>query len=380
MVYLILIILLLVSIYRHDIHKKPFNKFLVIFYPIIFALLAGLSYRMGVDCIRYEAKYEYISFSNLDFDYLSQEPGYLIFICICKYLHLPWFMVHTIICLFLNLSISTFFKRFAYHSYFTCLLIYAFLFYYLFNFEILRQSISMSILLLYFAKNGINIRKGYFATVLFASVFHYVAIIAFIIPLIIRVKWNVKKSIFVLFSVIIVGNIIALRFGDFLRVLESLYSGLGRYNEMYADSETYTSRLNIFGQIQVLFLQILPFMIPLVFCLKVKSSNNGINILVLCYCIFILLGTYVSILNRISYFFSIPAIVLLCNYLVTIKNKFTSFPIVMLLIMNIYVFYNLTDGYDFKNIQKLHPYTSVIDKSVDYDREVWIDRVVYKNY
>lgn len=377
MIYIFVIILLLVSIIRHDINGKPYNKYIANFYPILFAMLAGLSYRMGIDCIRYEMYYEEISFNSLVFDTFAKEPGYQIFTSTCKLLHLPWYIVHTIICMFVNVSIASFLKKYSCRSYFTSLFIYFFLFYYLFNFEILRQSIAMALILRYISINGVNSRKGYYFTVLFAFTFHYVAIVAVLIPLFVRIQWNAKKCILALSFVCIIGNIIALKFGDFLRILEIIYSGLGRY-AIYSDNEDYTLKLNLFGQIQVLFLQILPFIIPLLFSQKRYLSNN--NAITLLYAIFVMLGTYVSILNRISYVFSIPAIVLLSNYLILYRTKlyrlFRSFIIIMLLIY-CYQFYCLKDKYDFAGFQKLYPYTSILDKSAVYDREVWLDNYIY---
>ena len=383
MIYLFVIILLLISIIQHDINGKPYGKFLANFYPILFALIAGLSYRMGVDCIRYENSYESLAFSNLEFDPLAQEPGYLVFVCLCKSISLPWFVAHTIVCLFVNISVSVFFQKYSKQSYFTCLLIYAFLFYYLFNFEILRQSIAMSIILLYLSKNDIRFSTKYFANVLIAFTFHYVAISALSLPLLLRIKWNWKRLLTTFIIIIIIGNIIALKFGDFLALLELLYSGLGRYNEMYSDSETYTSRLNLFGQIQIIFLQIIPFFIPLIFFLQKKIGNNVLCAITIFYGLLVLLGTYVSILSRISYLFSIPAVSLLSNYMIRFRLNSNIIPrciVGMMFIMNVYVFYNQEDGYDFKNIQKLQPYSSVIDKEYIPERESWIDRIVYSKY
>lgn len=383
MIYFLFLLFLVVSIYRHDLRKKPYSKFLMYTYPIILALIAGLSYRMGVDCIRYENSYENLSFSNLEFDVLAQEPGYLVFVCFCKYIRLPWFVVHTMICLFVNISVSRFLQKYSKQSYFTSLVIYAFLYYYLFNFEILRQSIAMSIILLYLSKNDSCLGKEYFTYVLIAFTFHYVAIAAFILPLFLRIKWNMKRLLTTYIITIIVGNIITLKFGDFLALLEVLYFGFGRYKEMYSDSETYTSRLNLFGQIQVIFLQIIPFLLPLIFFLKKKIGNNILCVITILYGLFVLFGTYVSILSRISYLFSIPAVSLLSNYMVRFRmnsNIISRCIVGTMLTMNVYVFYNQEDGYDFKNIQKLQPYSSVIDKEYIPERESWIDRIVYFKY
>ena len=216
MIYLLIFIIIFICVIRYDLSCcKQYKKESLFFITFILIMTSGLSYRLGGDGYCYFREYDkYLPLWDLDakyFDSFSNRlPGWLILTSITKSLIDDyWFfkLVHAIIInsLFIyGLSKCT-------RYIFTGILFYFVLLYFEFNFQILRESLSISIFMYSLPFYFNNKWKKYYACCIFALFFHESSLVAFILPLFRLWDKNSKIKIvfvFLLFLIVIYGQVI----------------------------------------------------------------------------------------------------------------------------------------------------------------------------
>lgn len=156
MIYVFLFLLLLYGVIRYDVNGNIQNR-LYYFYYIVLLLtfVSGLSYRLGADTVVYMAEYdEYKSLYNSycqNFNFLDEgrQLGWVLLLSIVKTIGGSFSFLKLLCSLWINFVYANFiFKHTKYV--FTALLLYYFAFYTNSNFEIMRESISISFFLLAF--------------------------------------------------------------------------------------------------------------------------------------------------------------------------------------------------------------------------------------
>lgn len=213
MVYLVLLLLLVycsIKFTGKDTSDKSYKDWLWIC-SIFMIAIAALRFEIGADtALSYMPNYEkYNDIAHLsldDFDATDYQPGWLVLIALCKYVTPDFYFFQFIHALILNLSILFFLKNNC-KSIFVALLSYFLINYLEFNTECLRESMSISFVLIAFEMYK---RKKYILTISLAFVafnFHVSAIGALIIPFIHNIKFS-RRSFAIISIIAIVSPFI----------------------------------------------------------------------------------------------------------------------------------------------------------------------------
>lgn len=204
-VYIIPLIYCLICILLFDCHRKTQGR--GVFYNILLIyliLLAGFSYRVGSDSGGYMEGFKDIpdifELSTNSFEILSYQPFYLIFCSLCKTVVSDIWFMHLcqswVVCLVIFHFIR---KRTQYI--FTGALLFMTCIYTYFCYEIYKESLAVSMLLLGYPYLEKKKYTKYYIFAFFALMFHYSGVVAFFIPFVQKIRFN--KKFFVWFFVVI---------------------------------------------------------------------------------------------------------------------------------------------------------------------------------
>jgi hypothetical protein len=191
MIYIFVIFILLFFIYIYDIGKFFKGKRYTLFFIwLSFAIIAGLSYRVGIDAIRYAENFvrqpNIFELAKFDFADSREDPLWVVFSSIFRTISDNFIFLHLSHALIVNGVILYFISKYASLP-FTALLIYFLTCYLFFNFEILRESLAVSVYLFAYKpltkKNWVK----YYLITLIAFFIHSSASIAFFIPFLLTI-------------------------------------------------------------------------------------------------------------------------------------------------------------------------------------------------
>ena len=213
MIYLTILVYILILVYIYDIKRS--SKGFVTHYRLllaVFILVAGLSYRLGIDLIRGEESFSYakggvISLRSYMDIYEWQngtEPLWLFTRGIIRFFTSEFFVWHLIVAAVFNITVFWFLRKYS-PAFFTSVFLYAIFSYCHFNFEVLRESMSLVFILIglsYLFRDKPRYIT-YFLLIIPAVLFHRFAYIAILLPL---VKF-VKNNGFYISLVVVVASI-----------------------------------------------------------------------------------------------------------------------------------------------------------------------------
>ncbi len=401
MIYLIIIIILIPLIYHYDYRNHIRNRNLWFnFILLILILVSGLRYRLGVDTLNYVEHYKYSpdlsNFFSTDFSQTRFGIGYLILSSICKSITNDFTLLQLIISTFVNTSILRFFYKNT-PRVFSAILLYFCICYLYYNMEIIREAIAISMFLISWRYFVEHLWIKYYLCVLIAFLFHPSSLILVFLPLgflpvfnrLFNLNWTTPVWIIIFYGV---GIFLSIRFFDLLRLIN--LSQADTYADMYEMSDQSNSiNLNILGIISFTTISIL---YPLVatWCINSGKVRNkffsdpkyasALYVIIFWSIYFAVFSQSIFILTRFSNYFT-PFIVLVISDVLfdrillsklNLKLKL-SFPLWAILIFPYFLFSmaNLFSQYhdtSYRTIQKYYPYSSVLTKEIDADREKMI--------
>lgn len=236
MVYLLTFILLLFFVYHYDIQKnEDYINEAFIFLWLIFVLISGLRYHIGADAVGYELVYKNTP-SFLDPNWYDKmmafwhrghndryKIGWIIYSMVMKTLSGNFVALQLSNAFIVNTAIFITIKRYS-KLLFMPLLIFACSFTFVsFEFELMREVISVSIFMLwaypaFIKENWLN----YYIVTFISYNFHPSAMVMFLLPLVRNINWNTRQFIYYLiipsiflgiFGRMIVSNSLDLIFG-----------------------------------------------------------------------------------------------------------------------------------------------------------------------
>jgi|SRR5690554_487807 len=197
MIYLITLLILVFLSARYDFNsEREFSNKWYNLVLIVLILIAGLRYKVGGDTIEYFSYFESIkpwSDTNIS-DIILGKYALLwnVFATTCKTLSKDFYVLQIIQASFVNLTIFWFIKKYSKYK-FTSVLIYFIFIYLYFNFEILRESIAVSLFLIAYSSFERKKWLNYYIIILVAFLFHPSAIILFLAPFINLIKFSVES-------------------------------------------------------------------------------------------------------------------------------------------------------------------------------------------
>lgn len=397
MLYLSVIVLLFLLCYHFDYKKnKLYRKGWYIFILVVFILIAGLRYRIGVDTVRYEELFDYFpdlsEFFTFDFESTRFAPGYLFINAIVKSIIPNFVAMQFTVAIFVNVTLF----YFIYHNtknIFFALLLYFICQYFNYNFEILRESCAISMFLIgwpYFVKKKY---WKYYVCVLFATLFHTSALVTIFLPLlrnrILLPLFTISyRTIFVIIGVLAISIVVSSVFFDWIRLIQ--FSQIENYADIYENTVYAEGRdLNIIG---LLVRTINIIIYPLGAGLLLKSSHihlpafqrnpkylSALGIMLLCYIFFSIASTQIRIFYRFTnYFYPFLFIVLsTVNYkdiYINLQRYRLGFGVWCMLMLpyfalNIYGNFESLGDSGISKIHRYYPYESILDPKMDPTRE-----------
>ena len=391
MIYIIVLIALIVLSYQYDYLKKNKHKQLWYYIMLIlFILIAGLRYRIGVDSIRYDRGFAfYPSLCNLaadDFIYSSYQPLYILLTAIARSFSDEFWMLQLLHSVLVNVVVFRFFRLNTKNVFLSILLYFIFL-YSSYLFEVMRESSAVCMLLLgweFFKKDEWIIFTIF---IFLATLFHISALPLLILPVLRLFKvWSHldvnKYTILYLVVIYIVGSIIQRVFFDYIIQLNLIESVTDKANR-YVDSDLAGSQLNIFGIIENCIRQIL---FPFLGCLILKKQNsldkNVESMLIICFS-FIVLSFSISLAYRYNNYLYPFALIVMADAIYSKKifcykksyirlKSFNSWLAIIAIIAIIQIrgcYLVPIRNTSYKDYMRYYPYANIITKKVDNNRE-----------
>ena len=320
MLYIIILVLILLLSLRYDICGKKRLR-LPCYYGmlLVFILVAGLRWRVGLDTVNYLGDF-YHKIPTLDgysFN-VFQSPLFEFINSLVKTLGGRFYVVQFIHAAFINILI---FKYITKHSsyIFTCLFFYAILCYTYYNMEIMRGSMSIAVCL--FANDYIIEKKwvkGYLLYV-FALMFHPQTILLFFLPFLFPILKMGYKVIPVFLAFYALGIIANELLSDYLFLLD-WDSSIERKASNYMANEYYNSTNNksFLYFVLKIFVPLLYSILCILYTKKVKRNPSLLKLepLLILYICFLLFKSHFFIAYRYLDYYTIYICLLFSEFIV----------------------------------------------------------------
>lgn len=348
---------------------------------LVFILVAGLRWRIGIDTPVYLYQYYHgiptlDNFSWRDYS-ITESPLFKLIESFVKTIGGRFYIVQIIQASIVNVLIFRYIKKHSRYL-FACLFFYTIVCYTTYNMEIMRGSLSI-VICLYANDYILNKKwvKGYLLYLL-SVFFHAQSILMFILPLLYFLRFN-KSGLVACVIAFLMGTIIMNLFGDYMFIFET-DDAIATKIETYSSSSKYGTQA---GNINFFLVQIFPMLLYSIFStmlVKWNSPNNmllKLEPLVLIGVLFILIRMNLEIAYRYVDFFKIyfvlffsESFILLAKGLRSYSKNFAllrSYIIFIPFFLVVFVYnYLLTENYSLRYT----PYSTIIDREVSREREM----------
>lgn len=310
--YLTIVLFLGVGVVLFDIKKQTENKsFFLLVCFLLLVIMSSIRYRVGGDSLSYEDYYDGMPNLNnyvdyLDYNPFSYQPLWLLFVAICKSISSEFYVLQIMHALLFNLSLFLFINKHTTYVFSTLLLLFFSLLYFYYSFEILRESLAISVFLF----NIENLEKKrwtrYYALVLISFLFHISAFFLFFLPLLKKIELTKMKIYFLLFFAIVLFFLKGFIFSvltPFL-ILEAMKNKADTYSEM-----TF-SLVGFLAFFSVRVLLVLPFLFY-----RISTKVKTFRWLDFSFLIFSIMAQYFVGFERLLNYFYIIYFVLFVNFI-----------------------------------------------------------------
>jgi hypothetical protein len=387
MIYLVIIVYLLFLIYHFDYKGKIAGKKRWFYLTcIIFILLSGLRYRVGGDTVGYMEMYD--DFPTLftvdwkNFETIFQ-PLWVLFVLIHKTITPDFALLQFTHAIILNVSLFAFIKKRTDHLFIFIFFYFIMQYYFLLNFEVLRESLAAAIFLIGF-KYWENKKWLYYYLFAFISFeIHVSAVFLFILPFFRNLNLNLKTVSILLIVLIFLSEIFFNLFSEIFfdlfleksqnfELTESLVENISGYTKGIEGTH-YNWRFRLFSIGRNVILPFSILLLPKYFNIRYKMQFSSLIFLYLFVSCFSVLSfisqRFLNYIFVFYLFFLSDCIVLLMQ-----KYKKSSF-IIFFSIAFLFTFSNsyllfkkAEDG--FAAYRSYYPYYSIFTKQEDKEREL----------
>ena len=310
-VYIFLLLVLLYGYIHFDMYHYVKNKnFCYCIECLIIILIMGVRFEVGGDSFEYQ--YSYTSYPSLEnirsFDFDSSRYGILwdIFVMVCRSISSEYVTLFLAQAVIVNVSFFRFFKKYTDRPFLAVLIYYISLGTFIYNTEIMRAAISVSLFLWAF---DYLIKKKfilYYLFVLIAIGFHSESIILIVFPVVIflnKIDFGLKNIIIVLLVSFVVLAVL-----DTVDFLYDLFAGLETVTTSIGN---YMSRkhTDLIGW-KIVVLEIIRDM-PFILLLMLRREKKGyINSFIVLFIIFRIQAIKYGSLSSRSNDFILPFIII----------------------------------------------------------------------
>ncbi|MGC4231875.1 MAG: EpsG family protein [Niabella sp.] len=379
--YSLILVLLIFGVFNYDVQKRNIGKSAYFFFIfLVMTLMSGLRYRVGGDSLTYETYFnampilsEYSTF--LETNYLNFQPLYVLFVSVCKTIKDDYYVYQFIQVVLINSILFSFIKKRSSYPFTTLLLLYIFLIYFYFSYEIQREIFAIAIFLLNFRNFEKNRWIRYYVFCILSFLFHISAVLLFFLPLFKVFKFN-KWSIGAIILISIPLSFMKPILYSFLSVfffLESMELKGQRYLEM---------NFSVLGFIVYYFIRVILLLPFVFFILKVKDTRYSwlVNAM-------FVISVFSQILVGVERFMNYLILMYIMCFVDYIYVTFHSARLKMAKLFMMYgTFLHLFFILDYKLIptktnEEYHyysvyfPYSSIFSKEKNEDREKYIEQL-----
>ena len=372
MIYLVVLLYILFLSVKYDREGSPcrYLKRKRIHQVILYlslSLIAGLSYRLGIDSIRYEMRFDMIEpinqFSTLQLllNSYDLDPLWALLNSIVKFFSDEFYVLHLVVALFVNGVIFWFVNKYA-KFFFITILLYYLIQYWVFNFEVLREAISVSFFLLAL-NNIIDGKNNFFRYYLFALPAVFFQTFGFVVLLLPVVKiFNIQKNLTRAIAVTVILTPIIVYFMNMLSASGLLTEDAS--SKMEGGYLGESSSFNIFG----IILSIVTIVIPSLFMVrKIKGEvDDGLRSFAFLYPLVIITTYGYYMMYRMGNYALIPFVICVGQY---IHVSFRKKDVVALLVFMIFFVFTTRKNFDETVYRRYIPYSSIFEEETDSRRE-----------
>ena len=378
MVYLFVLLLLLILFFHYDIiGKSKYKKQWLYIVFLLFVLIAGLRYRLGVDTTRYlyHFYHDTPNLSQLTWEdlYLGKDPLFWLINSIVFSLGGRFYVVQLLHALFVNFLLFKYLKKHSEHIY-TCLLLYCVYMFTAINMEEMRASMSLVVCL--FANDYILDRKWVkgFSLYIIGCFFHASAVVMLIMPLFFFLRFNMFVCI-ALLSAFVLGYIILPFLQDYLFIME-FNDTISEKATKHFTGDDIEKQLNLFGYLGQLLVYIYA-LIPL-YMMKHRKNNESLlklEPLLMIFLLFAMISMNIGLIYRFTRFYVIYYILFASEFIANLfgynSTKLDkSLALVRSIVVTIPLFFFIAkERFEEGTWERYHPYSSVIERSVNVERE-----------
>lgn len=399
MIYILLFLYLSYLVVKYDVLEEKKNKWL--HYHILLILLiliSGVRYRLGTDTYSYINEFEkYPDLFHLkieDFSDFRYQPFWILLNSIGQ--TFGSFIFVQFIVSFIHLSLlGTFLKKICPSLIFSSLLLYYVFDYVLFNMEVMREAVSISLFLMALLALNKGDNKHAYIYIGIAFLFHVYSLLVFMIFLLFKKMLSIKHWLGYL--VICCLAMICLLDKNF--IINIIMNHVAGSDTLYTESAVGYAMSKRYGETDmswkgILAVFLLPIMyIYLLFYTKktyiscVKFNRNLFEATVFMAISYILLKYSLGIIDRMYNYCHVFTFLLIILFVkqktVTVKMRLQRIPAYMLIMLipilcacRMYIRQDpLVES--LKYYSRYYPYSSIFDKHKDRDREKIF---VYKDY
>ena len=378
MIYLLTVVMLLIFVLRYDINGRiQYRNECYFVMLLIFILIAGLRYRLGIDTTRYLTRFYYETPKLQDFKWgeweLGTDPLFTLLNSVVLTFGGKFYVVQLLHAAFVN---TLFFKYIKKHTdaIFVSIFIYFIWQYTVINMEEMRSSMSMVVCL--FA-NDYMLEKKWVKGILLYVVgcyFHASTILVMVMPLFFFLRFN-EIGIITIAITFVLGFVIQSYLGDYVELLE-LNETVNSKAEQYIDNERFMeSRINIFGYFS--WIIIYGYSIVSLWYLKkvgIESRLLRLEPLLVVFLIFGMMRMGVPIAYRYVRFYIVYYIMFVSEFMVFQFRKDSKLGRNMvvanvLIIMFPFYFLIIRQVTPEEKWVRYYPYSSIFDQELDQKRE-----------
>ena len=341
MIYLITLIIVLSFALFFDFGLVSNPRLKKICYYFLFAWLTAISafaYNVGSDTATYMQEYAFISnhtfdswddFSSLE----NRQVGWMLLNIVCSRIYGKYVLLKFVIALFANFAVFHFIKKHTKYIFLAVLLYYV-CSYLNFNFNSIRQTMSLAVFLMGYdfliEKKWIK----YYICVAIAFMFHFTAILCALFPFLYLLKPTLKRIIIilcVLFGVVIYAMLhmgaesladLFLQYGDYIELFTNRATMIEIY---FGDNAMKYEGLNLFGMI-FMIINALPIVLVVIGGIKHVNLLPHITINILLFYLLLFFLNYIIpiVFMRLLMFIEIIYFCALSDFLIVFSRKYFS--------------------------------------------------------
>ena len=322
-IYSILLFILFFGVFHFDYRKKRFLKGGYYFFVFLFCtLMTGLRYRVGGDALSYEDYFSsypdldsYFYFLSHDNKYFGYQPLYVLFVAACKSIDPDYYFYQLMHSIVFNIVFFWFIKKYSARPFTTILILYVFLVYFYFGYEIQREMFAICCFLISYKYFMENKWIPYYILAIIAFSFHISASVLFILPLFKLIQFS-KRNLIILILVSVPILFSKLIFTDFIKLLlvtESMQNKGEKYSEV---------ELSITGILFFYFVRFIVFIPFLYFYAKNRLRDNKYNWMFFALTIISILSQVIVGFERFSNYLYLPFVIYVVDMLFDNSTEF----------------------------------------------------------